>query len=271
MVDALGGFDPKATFDDASLDYEDASQDYWHYLSVRTVDRLGLRPGERVLDVPCGTGSSLIVAAERVGPSGLVVGLDYAAQMLDIARDKVRAGNFGNVEVHVGDMTAIAPPDVPFDAVICVLGVFFVDDMPGLVRSFHDLVRPGGGRVAVTVFGETFVDPLRKVFVDAVAEVAPGLEVVQPWLRAANASDFSRIFEEAGVGEVTIETDDDSFPLPSTDDWWRIVMGSSLRRAVNALGPELAEVVRARGNAFIEREGLDHVVTRSRYALLTRA
>jgi cyclopropane fatty-acyl-phospholipid synthase-like methyltransferase len=55
VVDSLGDFDPKQTYDEASRDYEDASRQFWQYLSTRTVDRLSLRPGERVLDVPCGT------------------------------------------------------------------------------------------------------------------------------------------------------------------------------------------------------------------------
>ena len=167
-------------------------------------------------------------------------------------------------------MTAIRPPEVPYDAVICVLGIFFVDDMPGLVRSFHDLVRPGGGRVAVTVFGERFVDPLREVFVEAVGEVAPGLDVVQPWKRTADPAVLRRIFDEAGVGGVTIETQDDEFALPSADDWWRIVMGSALRRTVTALGPDLAREVRARCDAYIAREAIDRVTTRSRYAVMVR-
>jgi ubiquinone/menaquinone biosynthesis C-methylase UbiE len=270
VVDALGGFDPKLTYDEASREYEDASRDYWQHLSIGTVDRLGLRPGERVLDVPCGTGHSLIAAADRVGPSGRVVGLDGAEHMLGIARQKVQTRGLANVDLHVGDMTAIPAPEVPYDAVICVLGIFFVDDMPGLVRSFHELVRPGGGRVAVTVFGERFVDPLREVFVEAVGEVAPGLDVVQPWKRTADPTVLRRIFDEAGVGPVTIETEDDEFALPSADDWWRIVTGSGLRRTVTALGPELSHEVRARCDAYIEREGIDRVVTRSRYAVLVR-
>jgi hypothetical protein len=124
--------------------------------------------------------------------------------------------------------------------------------------------------VAVTVFGELFVDPLREVFVEAVGEVAPGLDVVQPWKRTADPTVLRRIFDEAGVGPVTIETEDDEFALPSADDWWRIVTGSGLRRTVTALGPELSHEVRVRCDAYIEREGIDRVVTRSRYAVLVR-
>lgn len=270
MVEALGGFDPKAIYDDASADYEVASRQFWQYLSVRTVDRLRLQPGERVLDVPCGPGPSVIAAAERVGPSGRVLGIDYAEQMLAIARDKVTASGFRNVELRAGDMTAIPAPEEPYDAVVCVLGVFFVDDMPGLVRSLYELVRPSGGRIGVTVFGEHFLHPMRTVFVEAVREVAPGLEVVQPWRRTADVHVLQAIFDDAGIGGVTIHTDDDDLPLESAADWWRAVMGSGLRRTVLALGPDAANQVRARCDAYIENEGIDRLHTRSRYANVVR-
>lgn len=268
MSKALGGFDPKATYDEASRDYEDASLRYWQYLSTRTIDRLALRPGDRVLDVPCGTGHSLIAAADRVGPSGRVVGLDYAEQMVAIAREKVQASGLQHVELGVGDMTAIEPPDALYDAVVCVLGIFFVEDMPALVRSFSELVRPGTGRVAVTVFGEHFGDPMRDVFVEAVRDVAPGVPVVQPWKRTADVTVFRQVFEDAGLHDVTIETDDDTFPLPSSDDWWRIVMGSGLRRTIVTLGDDLAARVRARCDAYIREAGVTEVRTRSRYAIV---
>ena len=270
MVEALGGFDPRATYDAASQDYERASRDYWQHLSARTVERLGLRPGERVLDVPCGTGPSVVPAARRVGPTGRVVGMDVAEQMLAIARAKVEAGGLDNVELVRGDMTAIPAPEQPYDAVVCVLGVFFVEDMPGLVRSFVDLVRPGGGRVAVTVFGEHVFDPMREAFVDAVADVAPGVPVVQPWRRTQHEPVLRRLFEDAGVGGVEVVTEDDVLPLPSADDWWRIVMGTGLRRTVAALGDEAAAAVRARCAEYVAERGVTEVLVRSRYAVVVR-
>jgi len=162
------------------------------------------------------------------------------------------------------------PTAVAFDAVMCVLGLFFVDDMPGLVHSLHRLVRPDGGRLAVTVFGEQFMDPMRDVFVEAVGQVAPELEVVQPWRRTCREEVLRSVFDAAGVGDPAIETDDDTFPLPSGADWWRAVMGSGLRRTVEALGAERGAAVRNRCDAFIEREGVTRVRTLSRYAVLVR-
>ena len=271
MPEALGDFDPKATYDAGSLDYEDASRDFWQYLSTRTVERLALRSGERVLDVPCGTGPALVAAARVVGDSGRVLGVDYAEQMLAIARDKVRAAGLENVTLEVGDMTALAKPDEPYDAVVCVLGLFFVDDMPGVVRSLFDLLRPAGGRLGVTVFGERFFDPMRDVFLDAVAEVVPGFDVIQPWCRLDREDVLRAVFEDAGISDVRIETDDDRLPLPSADDWWRIVMGSGLRRTVTAIEDAAAAEVRARCDAYIAEHGVHEVVTRSRYAIATRS
>jgi ubiquinone/menaquinone biosynthesis C-methylase UbiE len=264
---ALGDFDPRATYDAASRDYADASRDFWQYLSQRTVERLQLQPGDRVLDVPCGTGPSLLVAAERVGPSGAVVGVDYAEQMLAIAREQVGARGFDNVELKTGDMTALEPPEPPYDAVICVLGIFFVDDMSGVVRSFRELVHPERGRVGITVFGERFFDPLRDVFVAAVADVAPEVEVIQPWCRTESESVLRSLFDGAGFRALSIETDDDTLPLRSPDDWWRIVMGSGLRRTVQAIGPDAAAEVRRRCESHIDEHSVTEVVSRSRYAL----
>lgn len=66
-------------------------------MSTRTIDRLDLEPGHRVLEVPCGTGAALIPLAERVGSSGRVVGIDYAERMLEIARAKVDRAGIRNV------------------------------------------------------------------------------------------------------------------------------------------------------------------------------
>lgn len=270
MTAPLEGFDPRSTYDAASADYDSACRDFWQYMSIRTVDRLGLRPGDRVLDVPCGTGAAVLELAERVGPSGRVVGLDYAERMVEIARAKAIAAGARNIELQIGDMTRIAA-NRPYDAVLCALGLFFVDDMAALVRSLLRLVRPDGGRLAVTVFGEHFFEPMRQVFVAAVAEAVPGFAVVEPWRRTEQASVIRDIFREAGAEKVTIETEDDELPLRSADDWWRIVTGSGLRRTISAIGEDAAARVRKACDRYVEEHRVSVLLNRTHYALVVRS
>lgn len=259
---ALGEFDAKQTYDAASRDYEDASSEFWQYLSRRTVSRLGLEPGERVLDIACGTGPGVVEAAQAVGERGLVVGVDYAEQMLAIAREKV--GGLPQVHLRAADVTQLEPAEAPFDAVLSVLGIFFFDDMPGLVRRLWGWTRPGG-RLAVTVLGLKFFDPMRDAFVEAVREVRPDVEVIEPWRRTEDAATLGAVFEAAGV-PVEIETEDEPLPFRGGDDWWRIVLGSGLRRTAVALGDDAAEV-RARCDRFAVEHGVEQVVLQAHYAL----
>lgn len=267
VSESLEGFDPKSTYDEASRDYEDAARDYWQYISLRTVDRLSLAAGERVLDVPCGSGASVVAAAERVSPGGEVVGIDYAEQMVAITREKTGAAGLANVQLSVDDMTTLDHARLaPFDAVVCSLGIFFADDMPALLRSLFGLLRPGG-RIGVAVFGELAFDPMRQVFVETVAEVAPGVEVLQPWRRTEDVSVLRSVFEDAAIPDVDITTEDDRLPLHSPDDWWRIIMGSGFRRTVAALDEATAGELRKRCDAHIAANAIDHIVSRTHYAV----
>ena len=269
LSEPLQSFDPKATYDAASRDYEEASRDYWQYLSHRTVARAALQPGERVLDVPCGTGPALLPAAEAVGTTGSVLGVDYAEQMLAIARDRVRSAGATNIELDIGDMTRLGLPQGSFDAVVCVLGIFFVPDMPATLRSFWDLLRPSG-RLAVTVLGHAFFDPIRDVFVEAVAAEEPDLHVVQPWARTEDVATFRAIFEEAGLPAPEIESESERMPLLAPDHWWRLVMGTGLRRTVAALDLETAARVRRAGDAYVADHVVREVVLDAHYALVRK-
>ena len=265
MADELSGFDAKLTYDAAAEAYEDASRDYWQYLSRRTVARLGLKPGDAVLDVACGTGPGILEAAPAVGESGRVLGVDYAEQMLAIAREKVARLGLGNVELRAADITALELEEGSFDAVLSVLGIFFFDDMRGFLESLWRWTRPGG-RLAITVLGTRFFDPLRDVFVEAVRQVRADVEVVEPWRRTDDPAVLERLFDEIGV-DVSIETEDERLPLPSPGDWWRIVMGSGLRRTIMSLAPEEAAEVRARCDRFVEEHPVREVVLRGHYAV----
>src|SRR5262245_51289668 len=146
-----------AAYDAAADRYDDPANSFWERFGRRTVERLGLRAGERVLDVCCGSGASALPAAEAVGPGGPVLGIDLSLRLLALARAKARARGLAHVELRAGDLLALDLPEAPFDAVVCVFGVFFVPDMAAAVRSLWQAVRPGG-RLAVTTWGPRFFE-----------------------------------------------------------------------------------------------------------------
>ena len=268
MSDPLRGFDPKGTYDAASLDYERGSRDFWEQLSSRTVALASPVLGESVLDVACGTGPSVVAAARAVGPDGQVLGIDYADQMLAIAQEKVTVAGLANVELRAGDMTDLELPAGSVDVVLCVLGLFFVDDMPGFVRSLWDLLRPGG-RLAITVLGDRFFAPMLDVFVDAVHTERPGFDVVEPWRRTEDPGTLRAIMTEAGVPASEIHSEVDVIPV-EPGDWWRIVLGTGLRRTATALDPDEAERVRGRCERFMREHDVRQVELASHYVSAVR-
>lgn len=265
MTGELGSFDTKATYSGAAADYEQAGAKYWNF-SPATIDLAHPRPGDSVLDVACGPASGLLLAAERVGPDGRVVGVDYAEGMVDIARDKVRRAGLGNVEVVQGDMTAL-PYGAEFDVVLCVLGIFFLDDMPRAAGKLWSHVKPGG-RLAVTTIGSDVWRPMLDRFVTAVREQQPGLEIVLPWQRTEDPAVLQQVMSDAGIPGAAITSRVEDIPF-DVADWWTIVMGSGLRSTALKLGPTAA-TVREDNERWAREQAVASVRISSNYALATR-
>src|SRR5215472_18679721 len=114
-----------ATYDAAADHFDDEPLSFWERIGRRTVARLGLRAGDSVLDVGCGTGASALPAAQVVGRDGFVLGVDLSARLIDRARTKAMTCGFTNIEFRLADMTDLRYPDSHFDAVVSVFSIFF--------------------------------------------------------------------------------------------------------------------------------------------------
>jgi ubiquinone/menaquinone biosynthesis C-methylase UbiE len=109
---------------------------------------LPVRSGDRVLDVGCGFGDTAIRLAERVGPEGMVVGIDCCDAFLDYAREDIAARGLKNVSFMRGD-AEIALPAENFDFVFARFGtMFFANPVAGL-RNMRKALRPGGRMVHI--------------------------------------------------------------------------------------------------------------------------
>lgn len=127
-----------------------------------TVELAQVKPGDRVLDVGCGTGSLTIVAKERAGSAGEVHGVDAAPEMIDTARRK--AAQVGaDVDFQVGLIEGIPFPGDQFDVVLSSLMLHHLPDdlkRKGLAE-IHRVLKPGGCLLAVD-FGPP-TNPLTKI------------------------------------------------------------------------------------------------------------
>jgi ubiquinone/menaquinone biosynthesis C-methylase UbiE len=108
-------------------------------LAPHLVTAAAVAPGDRVLDVACGTGIVARVAADRVGEQSRVVGLDLNEAMLTVAR-RVRP----DLEWHQGDAGALPFPDSAFDVAMCQSGLMFVPDPGAALREMARVVAVGG-------------------------------------------------------------------------------------------------------------------------------
>lgn len=118
-------------------------------LTSVALDAARPQPGERVLDVGCGCGATVLELARRVGPQGKVTGVDVSVPMLARARQRVDAAGLANVTLTVADAGAHAFVPASVDLVFSRLGSMFFGDPVAAFANLRDALRPGGRIVLV--------------------------------------------------------------------------------------------------------------------------
>lgn len=175
-------------------------------VSQRMLDAAGVRAGNRVLDIATGTGEPAIPAAERVGPTGYVLGTDFVEDMLVFARRKAAARQLGHIEFRTADGEALDVPLRSFDAVLIRWGLMFMPDPIGCLRRAHAALRPGG-RIAVACWAGPERNPSIAVPVGVIkrhVEVPPPAPGAPNIFAFADAERLRGALAEAGFRDVTV-------------------------------------------------------------------
>lgn len=258
------------TYNSASDHFDDRPLGFWDRYGTKTVRRLSLKTGMRILDVACGTGASAIPAAREVGKSGAVTGIDLSENQLRLASRKAEYLGLNNIEFKRGDMENVGYPDKFFDSVICVFGIFFVPDMEKLVNELWRMVKTGG-KLAVTTWGSDFFEPVYGQWKNEIKKVRPDLYIAyNPWDRISTPEQLYTLMEMGGTSNIEVEEESGFQSLTDENDWWTIAMGSGLRWTIDMMGPDTAERVRQANLEWIRKKNIKNIKTNVIYAVAVK-
>jgi len=119
------------------------------------LDRVGIRPGERVLELGPGPGAFTVEAARRVGPHGWVVAVDIQPRMIAQVEARVRQAGLTNVETYVASAHSLPLPAGSVDRAFLITVLGEIPDPKRALAELHRVLAPDG----VLSIGEAFPDP----------------------------------------------------------------------------------------------------------------
>ena len=186
-----------------------------------------LRPGERALDVACGTGVVARLAAERVGHTGRVAALDLNSGMLAVARS-LPAVTGALIEWREGSALTLPFPDAAFEVALCQLGLQFFPDPSTALQEMRRVLVPGG-RLALNVFGPIEHNPATQALANALdRHVRPEASVAKRAEHAlADTEHLRTLVAGAGFHDVMIRTASKLVRFPSPADYVRIQVAAT--------------------------------------------
>jgi ubiquinone/menaquinone biosynthesis C-methylase UbiE len=181
-----------------------------------------LQAGDRVLDVACGTGVIARLASEQVGPNGSVTAIDVAPDMISVAKSTAAPAG-SHIEWHVSDAASLPLAADSYDAVLCQMGLMFMEDRAAALAEMHRVVAPGG-RVVVNTPG-----PIQPAFVlmeqAIIDHISPELGgFVRAVFSMHDPDALATLLRIAGLHDVSATMSSATFQLPAPAEFlWQYV------------------------------------------------
>src|SRR5262245_4280905 len=172
-----------------------------------------LKPGERVLDIACGTGLVTFRAADAVGKTGFVAASDISEDMVAaVAATAASRGITGDFRRM--DAETLEFPDASFDAVVCGLGLMYVAEPPNALREMRRVLRPGG-RGAAAVWGARKNCGWAEIF--PIVERRTASDVCPMFFALGTGGTMAESFRSAGFSDVREERVSVPIVFPTAD------------------------------------------------------
>lgn len=176
-------------------------------VNERMIELGGIKAGDSVLDIACGTGEPALAIAKVVGRLGKVVAIDSVHEMLDFSKEKAERQGLMNVEFRNVDGEEIDFVDNTFDAVTNRWGLIYMPDPLGAMRRAHRVLKDGA-RVVVATWSPPPENPWASVALGVLKQYVdmptppPGMPGL---FSSADEERLKSVFEEAGFKNIVIE------------------------------------------------------------------
>lgn len=199
----------------------------------KVADAAQIQPGQRVLDVACGTGILAREIAARIGSAGRVVGIDPSHGMVAVAKQLAPA-----IEWREGVAESLPFPDQSFDAVVSQFGLMFFADRRQALREMVRVLTPGG-RLAVAVWDSLDNIPAYASEVALLERMAgrQGADALRAPFVLGDRKDLAALFSEAGAASAQVATHRGTARFPSI----RTMVEADLRGWLPVMGVILSE------------------------------
>jgi ubiquinone/menaquinone biosynthesis C-methylase UbiE len=253
-----GDYDPETIkrgiegiFDRGADTYDQIGVDFFTPAARDLVAKAELRPGERVLDLGTGRGAALFAAAEAVGPTGRVVGLDLSGRMVELTAAEAKARGLHHVSVAQGDAEHPDFADKAFDAILLSLSIFMLPDAAGALPRYRDLLSEDG-RLCFTTFGaqdENF-DAGMKAFAGFIPGGTPPRGDRQGQLGTREG--IEELLADAGFASTSIEEITYESHFADADHWVSWVWSHGGRFTVERIPEDRLEEATAAAKAAFE-------------------
>lgn len=201
------------------------------------LDEAGLVPGQRVLDLACGTGIAARLAAMQVGGGGAVTGADIDEGMLDVARRVPWPEGAAAADWQRADAQSLPFPEAAFDAVLCFEGLQFIPDRAKALAECRRVLRPGG-RMIGTIWGALAANPGYGALAEGLGRFVSADAARLPPFQLHDAAAIRALFAAAGFADIDIRPRTLALPVPSAETFvqWVASGAPTTRHRLSLLG-----------------------------------
>jgi ubiquinone/menaquinone biosynthesis C-methylase UbiE len=244
------------TYDRAAHLYDQVGARRFSYFGNLLIDALAIPPGAHVLDIASGRGALLLPAAEKVGATGRVIGIDLAPQMVALTQAEIERRGLTQASMILMDADDPTFEPESFDYILCGSALFFLD-FDRLLPKLRALLKTGGLFAASLPFNPTDKEEFARWqwLFDLTKAVFPADFTPPPaWImprRLSKPELAEAALTQAGFTEVRTERHDATLYFRDENDWWEWEWSQGSRFWVEGMSPE--------GLERFKRESMEHL------------